>query len=314
MIPALVLTAGLATRLRPLSFVRAKAAVPVAGHPLITRILRQLRAAGVTEAVLNLHHLPHTLTRVVGDGSDLGMRVRYSWESPVLGSAGGPRQALPLLGAQTFLILNGDTLTDVDIAALIAAHRRSGALVTMAAVPNSEPHKYSGLVVAADGAFTGVATRGSSKPSYHFVGVQVAEAAAFAALHAGTPYESVAAVYPALISDQPGSVRAHVCAAECLDIGTPDDYLRTSLLVARRESGAVPRGARTRVDPTARVEDSVLWDDVDVGAGSMLRSCIVTDGARVPGDTSWTGVTLRQAIGELAPGERRIGDLAVASL
>ena len=95
MIPALVLTAGLATRLRPLSLVRAKAAVPVAGTPLVLRILRQLAAAGITDAVLNLHHLPHTLAAVVGDGSDVGVRVRYSWEMPVLGSAGGPRHALP---------------------------------------------------------------------------------------------------------------------------------------------------------------------------------------------------------------------------
>ncbi|MBF8299956.1 MAG: transferase protein [Acidobacteria bacterium] len=314
MIPALVLTAGLATRLRPLSFVRAKSAVPVAGQPLITRILRRLRAAGVSDAVLNLHHLPHTLTRIVGDGSDLDMHVRYSWEVPILGSAGGPRQALPLFGASTFLVANGDTLTDVDIAALVAAHRRSGALVTMAVAQHTDPQKYGGVVVAADGAVTDFARRGSSQASYHFVGLQVAEAAAFASLDAGTPYESVAAVYPALIGTRPGSVRAHVCSAECLDIGTPSDYLRTSLLLARREGGARLQGARARVDPTARVEDSILWDDVEVGEGSMLRGCIVLDAARVPGDTSWTGVTLRPAIGELAPGERRIGELAVASI
>src|SRR5919112_4472229 len=97
MIPALVLTAGIATRLRPLSFVRAKAALPIAGEPLVRRILRFLQAAGVADVVMNLHHLPHTLTQRVGDGSDIGIRVRYSWESPVLGSAGGPRRALPLL-------------------------------------------------------------------------------------------------------------------------------------------------------------------------------------------------------------------------
>jgi NDP-sugar pyrophosphorylase family protein len=314
MIPALVLTAGLATRLRPLSFVRAKAALPVAGVPLITRILETLGRAGVTDAVLNLHHLPHTLTRIVGDGSDLGMRVRYSWESPVLGSAGGPRQALPLLGRSTFLIMNGDTLADLDIPALVAAHRASGALVTMAAVPNREPQKYSGLMAGLEGAFIGIARRGSAEPSYHFVGVQVAEAEAFASLAAGTPHESVAALYPALIRDRPGSVRVHVCDSEFLDIGTPDDYLRTSVLVAHRERGAHAAGARSRVDPTARIEDSVLWDDVMVGAGSLLRQCIVTDGTEVPADTSWIGVTLRRADGQLAPGEKRIGDLAVASI
>src|SRR5688572_5076442 len=141
MIPALVLTAGLATRLRPLSRVRAKAALPVAGHPLVHRIIRWLSATGVRDLVLNLHHLPHTITASVGDGAGLGVRVRYSWEMPVLGSAGGPRRALPLLDTSPFLIVNGDTITDVDLVDVVETHRRSGALVTMALVPNAEPHK-----------------------------------------------------------------------------------------------------------------------------------------------------------------------------
>ena len=113
--------------------------------------------------------------------------------------------------------------------------------------------------------------------------------------------------------DRPGSVRAHVGSSEFLDIGTPDDYLRTSLLLSQREGTGAAHGAGTRVDATARVEDSVLWDDVDVGPGSMLKQCIVTDGARVPSETSWIGVTLRRADSQLAPGECRIGDLCVAS-
>src|SRR5438876_8071852 len=101
---ALVLTAGLGTRLRPLTDVRAKPAIPVAGEPLVRRIIAWLAANGVTELVLNLHHLADTLTVQVGDGSDLSARVRYSWEQPaILGSAGGPRQALAIIGAATFL-------------------------------------------------------------------------------------------------------------------------------------------------------------------------------------------------------------------
>ena len=314
MIPALILTAGLATRLRPLSLVRAKAAVPVAGRPLVSRILAQLRSGGVTDAVLNLHHLPHTITRVVGDGSDLGMRVRYSWEHPILGSAGGPRLALPLLDGPTFLIANGDTMTDADIPALVTAHRHSGALVTLAVTSNPDPQKYGGIVVGLDGAMTGFTSRGSTEMSWHFVGLQVAEARAFASLEAGTPYESVRALYPALIVAGPGSVRTHKCTAEFFDIGTPGDYLSTSRLLARREGSATLHGLRTRIDATARIEDSVLWDDVEVGARATLRACIVTDGVRVPDDTSWAGVSVRSAAGELAPDERRIGELAVGAL
>jgi NDP-sugar pyrophosphorylase family protein len=313
MVPALVLTAGLATRLRPLSLVRAKAALPVAGVPLVHRILHSLRAGGVTDAVLNLHHLPHTLTKLVGDGSSLGVRVRYSWEVPVLGSAGGPRRAAPLLGP-TFVIVNGDTLTNVDLSALVAHHRGSGALVTMAAVPNTEPAKYSGLVAGRDGAMIGVARRGSAQTSFHYVGVQVVEAKAFDSVPADTPYESVAALYPSLVAMQAGAVRVFETDAEFFDIGTPADYLETSLRIAEREGRDPVAASGARVDPAARIERTVLWDDVVVEAGTMLRECVVADGVRVPADTSWHGVTIRKADGELAAGEQRIDDLAIASL
>ena len=314
MIPALVLTAGLATRLRPLSYVRAKAALPVAGDALIRRILRQLAAAGVTDAVLNLHHKPETVAAAVGDGADLGLRVRYSWEAPVaLGSAGGPRHALQLLDSDTFLIVNGDTLTSVDIGKIIDEHRRTGAVVTMALIRNTEPEKYGGVRVDADGAITGFVPRGTPQPSCHFVGVQVARASAFASLPDNVPHESVVALYPALMASTPGSVRGFVTDATFMDIGTPADYLNTSLILAAQEGSRLV-GARARIAPNARVERSILWDDVEIGEGAFLRECIVTDGVHVPADTSWQGVTMRPASEGLAPGEKRIGNLAIGHL
>jgi mannose-1-phosphate guanylyltransferase len=316
MVPALVLTAGLATRLRPLSFVRAKAALPVAGVPLVHRILSTLAKAGITDVVLNLHHLPHTLTALVGDGADLGLRVRYSWESPVLGSAGGPRRAVPLLAGHgsTFVIVNGDTLTDVDVSALVDDHRRSGALVTIAVVPNTEPQKYSGIALDDDGNFTGVVKRGATEPSWHVIGVQVAEAEAFLSLPENVPRESIRELYPSLIAARPGAVRGFRTTAEFFDIGTPADYLSTSLMLAEREGVNLVARSGAAIEAGARVDRSILWDDVVVGEGSMLRECIVTDGVRVPADTSWHGVTIRIAAGELAPGERVIDGLAIGSL
>jgi NDP-sugar pyrophosphorylase family protein len=314
MVPALVLTAGFATRLRPLSLCRAKAALPVAGVALIHRILRWLRAARVADVVMNLHHLPHTLTSLVGDGSDLGVRVRYSWESPVLGSAGGPKRAIPLLQSSTFLIVNGDTLTDVRVEELLDDHQRSGALVTLAVVPNTQPDKYGGVLVDGRGAFAGVTRRGSREPSFHFVGVQAVQAEAFADARADVASESVGALYPALAAMRPGSVRAFSTTAEFFDIGTPADYLATSILLAERESFDLTRSVGASISPAARIERSVLWDDVVVEGGAFLRECVVTDGVRVPADTSWHGVTLRVASGDLAPGERRIEHLAVSSL
>ena len=139
------------------------------------------------------------------------------------------------------------------------------------------------------------------------------EAEAFASVPDAVPYESVAALYPALIASRPGSVRAFVTSGEFLDIGTADDYLRTSLLLAGCEGTAL-LGRGARVHGSARVEASVLWDDVEVGEGALLRQCVVTDGVRVPADTSWIGVTLRVPDGQLADGERVVEGMAVRSL
>ena len=301
MIPALVLTAGLATRLRPLSRVRAKAALPVAGRPLVERIVARLAPAGVRDLLLNLHHLPHTITAITGDGSHLGVRIRYSWESPVLGSAGGPRRALPLLAAPRFFIVNGDTLTDVDLTAVAAQHERSGALVTMAVVPNRAPERYGGVLVSPEGAVTGFTRRGAAGPSYHFIGVQVAEAAAFAAVPDGAPLESVGTLYPALMRDRPGSIRAHVSDAEFFDIGTPADYYATSMQLAARDGRLPPDGC-------------ILWDDVAIEEGARLRRCIVADGVRVPARADWSDAIVRRAEGGLEPFERGEDGLAISAL
>jgi NDP-sugar pyrophosphorylase family protein len=170
----------------------------------------------------------------------------------------------------------------------------------MALVPNTEPHKYGGVLVDDAGAVTGFTKKGSSSPSYHYIGVQVTDAEAFASVPDNTPYESVGALYPTLMAERPGSVRAFIADAEFLDIGTPADYLDTCVRVAARDGHALTDG-------------SVLWDHVVVEPGARLTRCIVTDGVRVP-PGEWTDVTLRLATGELEPFEQRIGELAVAPL
>lgn len=303
MIPALVLTAGLATRLRPLSFVRAKAALPIGNQVIVQRILQWLAGHGVADAVLNLHHLPHTITRIVGDGAPEPVRVRYSWEMPVLGSAGGPRRALALLGRPTFLIVNGDTLTNVDAGGLVDAHRRSGALVTMAVIPNTEPAKYGGVVADNRGVVTGFTKAGSTDSSFHFIGVQVVEGAAFASLPDNKPAETVKDLYPALIASRPGSIRAFMTEAEFFDIGTPRDYFDTCMKFRAKDTAPVVSG----------LDECIVWDHVHIDPQARLRRCILTDGVRVPAG-SWENLIFRRAEGDVASNEQRLDDLAVATI
>ncbi len=314
--PGLVLTAGYGTRLRPLTALRAKPAVPVAGVPLIRRILTWLAAQGVRDLVLNLHHRPETITAEVGDGAGLGLRVRYSWEQVVLGTAGGPRHALPLVDAARFWIVNGDTLTDVDLSPIARQHAQSDALVTMALVSNPRPDKYGGVRVEG-GWVTGFTAPGTPGPSYHFIGVQLAEADVFATLADHEPAESVSGVYRALLAGPARRLGAFVCDASFHDIGTPADYLRTSLALAA--GGTAPTGpfvgARSRVAPGARLTRTIVWDDVTIDGGVTLTDCIVGDGVRLP-----AGLTLERRVivpagcVEPRPGDEIAGDLLIAPL
>jgi mannose-1-phosphate guanylyltransferase len=314
---ALLLTAGLGTRLRPLTYARAKPAVPVNGDALVRRILAWLAGHGVREVVLNLHHRPETVAAVVGDGADFGVGVRYSWEQPVLGSAGGPRHALPLLtddGRERFLVVNGDTLSTVDVGALLDRHVSSGAEVTMALIPNPRPDKYGGVRLSDSGHVIGFTRAGTPGESFHFVGVQVAEARAFEALEDGVPAESVNMLYPRLIARDARSVAAFVCDASFSDIGTPRDYLDTSLALAEVE-GPRLAGRRASLDPSAEIVRTVLWDDVTVDAHARLVDCIVCDGVHVPAGASYERTAIVKADGAVpADGERIEGALLVRKI
>jgi mannose-1-phosphate guanylyltransferase len=310
----LILAAGLGTRLRPLTSVRAKAAVPVNGVPLVRRVMSWLVSEGVADLVINLHHRPASIAAVVGDGDDLGARVRYSWEHPVLGSAGGPRHALPLLvdgSAASFMIVNGDTLTDLRVGDLVDRHERSGARVTMSLIPNPRPDVYGGVRVE-DGWITGFTRRGTSEPSYHFIGVQAVQADALASLEDGVPAESVNWLYPRFIRESPRALAAFVVDAPFSDIGTPADYLQTSLDLAKLEGDRLVSSVRTDVHPSAKLHRTAVWDGVTIGENTLLEECIVCDGVQVNAGTSYRRCALVRFSGQpLAPDEHREGDLVV---
>jgi NDP-sugar pyrophosphorylase family protein len=278
--------------------VRAKAAVPLAGEPLVRRIIRYASAQGIRDFVLNLHYLPETITAQVGDGRDLGVRVRYSFESPVLGSAGGPRKALSLLPDDDFFIINGDTLTNVDLQAVAANHRETGALVTIAVIPNRFPDRYSGLVVDSTGRFHSVVAKGSRVRSYHVVGVQMAHPTAFARLPLNEPAESIGRLYQDLVKENPGHVRAFLCETEFLDVGTPADYLDACLAIGKQEGDIPQIGRRSIIDRTARLIDCVVWDDVTIGAGAVLERCVVADGAQILSGARFRNCAIIQSEGK----------------
>jgi NDP-sugar pyrophosphorylase family protein len=286
MLPALVLTAGYGRRLDPLTRLVAKPAVPLGDRSLIERVLDWLRAQDATNVVLNLHHRPATITTILGDGAHLGLSLRYSWEQPLLGSAGGPRHALPLLDADTFLIVNGDTLCDFDLAPMVAAHLDSEADVTMAVLPNPAPDHYNGILMNADQVVTGFVPRGYPDLSWHFIGVQVAHARAFAHLQDGVPSETVAGFYRDVVRASPGRIRGWRPKTTFLDVGTPRDYLNAAL--------RWPPEAGSGQTAGSRLVRSVVWRQAEIGPDVELVDCLVIGDVHVP-----AGFRARSAV--LAP-------------
>jgi mannose-1-phosphate guanylyltransferase len=318
-LPALVLTAGLGTRLDPLTRLIAKPAVPIAGRTLIERALDWLRSQGVSNVVLNLHHHPASITSVVGDGRRLGLDVRYSWEDPILGSAGGPRHALALLDADPFLIVNGDTLCDVDLAPMIDAHERNRAAVTMAVVPNPAPDHYNGIVIDAAHRVTAFVPKGSAQPTWHFVGIQIVSAGILAPLPDGVPAETVAGIYRDRVASGDRAIFAWPVTNQFVDVGTPRDYIRTALGLAGTpgtgDATSVIEGNGDLIDPTARIARSVIWPDVRISAGVVIEDSIVTSGLTVPrGFTSRRSMLLPSSVVRDGEHIERAGDIAVFPL
>jgi NDP-sugar pyrophosphorylase family protein len=271
MTPALILAAGLGTRLDPLTRLVAKPAVPLGDRSLLERILDHLRHEGVDDVVVNLHYRPETITRLVGDGATRGLRVRYSWEREILGSAGGPRRALALLDADTFFIVNGDTICDFPLAPMLAAHERSSADVTMAVVRNPAPQHYNGIRATDDGVVRGFVPKGpEAAGTWHFVGVQIADAGVFASLPDGVPAETVAGLYRAFVTTAPGRVSAYPVDAPFVDVGTPRDYLDA----ARRFPAAGPL--------MSGLADSIVWPGMEVAPGARLTRCVVACAVPTP--------------------------------
>ena len=282
--PALVLAAGLGTRLAPLTDDRAKPSLPVAGRPLIARILDRLQAARIGRVVINLHAHAESVTAIVGDGRQWNLEVRYSWEPAILGSGGGPARALPLLAHDRFLILNGDTLTDVDLHALAAAHIQSGAAATLA-VTAGDLSRYNALTASDDGALEGRVLRGQpgkdARPHWHFTGVQAVTASLFSGVSTHRPSEVLSSLYLPTAQHHPGSIRLWPTQASFHEIGTPTEYLETSLALSIGRGERLSQGERCHIDATASLTDCVLWDDVHVSAGARLSRCIVTSGVNV---------------------------------
>jgi mannose-1-phosphate guanylyltransferase len=312
-VKAMVLAAGLGTRMRPLTLLRAKPALPVMNRPLLHWTLDLLGRNGVTEVMINLHHLPSTVVEAVGDGRAFGLRVSYSREPRILGTGGGPRKVRSFFGDPPFILVNGDMVFDFDLRGLVRRHEKARARATLALRPNPDPRRYSSIRTAKDGRVRSLA--GLPRPSRGvpslFTGVHVIEPELLDRLPKG-PSDTVRDLYAHLVEEGETVLGVRV-RGRWFDIGSPSLYLASHrALLAAGFGGAkrgvlihpaaeVHRGARVSrsvigpgcvIEDGARVSGSVLWDGVKVGSGSRVRDSILASGTRVGSGAKMAGMVV----------------------
>lgn len=305
---AMVLAAGLGTRLRPLTLVRPKPVVPLLDRPLATYALEHLRRSGIEEVALNTHHLAHVMRTVLGERCSTpagDVALRYVHEPEIRGTGGGIAGMLPLMGGETFVVTNADVLYAPDLGAALAHHRRLGAIATLVVRSDPDVARWgaveiddAGRVLRIVGKPTSVARVASR--ACMFAGVHIVEPELAAHLpeigcvirQTYQPLLAAGATLGAFVDDAPwrdlGDVRAYLDTNRDLVAGRvrwpgvvpPADarWIATDAAIDERASlGAeVIVGARSRIGPH-RLERAVVWPDANV-TSDVIDAVAFADG------------------------------------
>ena len=205
----MILAAGMGKRLLPITETLPKAMVEVGGRPLIEHSVLTLARAGITDIIINLHHLGHMIRDHLGDGSSYGVNLSYSVEDPLQGSGGGILAARHLLGTGAFVALNADTIVDIDLGRVIAFHEDNRAAATLVLRKDPQMESYGLIRTGADGRVrrfldTGADGHGAGSDTgleaFMFSGVQVLGPRVFDYMPTGqAPFSITRTTYPAML-------------------------------------------------------------------------------------------------------------------
>jgi len=284
-VQAVVLVGGFGTRLRPLTLTVPKQLLPVGHVPMIERVVVHLAAAGVTDVVLSLGYQPDAFTERYPDGVCAGVPVHYAVEPEPLDTAGAIAFAARSAGVDsTFIAVNGDVLTSLDVAGVWATHRERNAAATIALTPVEDPSRFGVVPLDADGrveAFIEKPPAGTAPSNWINAGTYVLEPEVLDLVEPGRRVSIERVVFPQLVAD--GRVFGVQSEAYWVDAGTPAAYLQVhrDLLEHRYDVAVDAVDPSAEVDATATVVDSFVGPGAVVGAGARVSGSVVMEGARV---------------------------------
>ena len=280
---AIVLSAGYGTRLWPLTEDRTKPAIPILGKPLVGYVAEYLAGFGIDEIVVNLHHRPESVHRALGDGSRFGVKLHYVEEPVILGTSGALDNTRSFFESETFVVVNGKIITDIDLNAALETHRKSNALATLVLLPNARRERFS-VIETEGGRVTGFGRMpvdsGAGPEPLMFTGIHIMEPRILEYVPRGVFSDSVIDVYPKAMAN--GEIlAAHVASGKWRELSTLKRYLDISVELLKEAGRPFASGANGHIAGSATVSDSILWDNVGIGDGARVSRAVLADNVKI---------------------------------
>lgn len=305
---AMILAAGLGTRLRPLTLECAKPAVTVCGKPLILRTVERLNQQGISSFRLNLSWLPSTVRSVFEQPDSSGFDVTFSHEPIILGTAGGLKTNQDFLESDTFLMVNGDILFDFRLDEAINFHRRTNALATLILMRQTPPFQYTPVRMDKYSKITSFAHNGASREPtaeiYVFTGIHILEPGIFQYIESGVFFEIISQAYKSALGNRE-KILGFPVEGYWNDLGNPARYLEAVKDALSGRLGSLPIEAwispKASVHVSAQlsnvtldsgsivesgciIENSIIWENSIIRKGSVVKNCIVGKGTEIRGN------------------------------
>jgi mannose-1-phosphate guanylyltransferase len=285
---AVVLVGGFGTRLRPLTLATPKPLLPIGNLPLLERLMTSLAKGGVTNAVLSLGFKPEPFLEAFPANICAGVKLTYAVEDRPLDTAGAigfaAREAGIHTRGETFLVANGDVLTDLDISELVKFHRSAGAQGTIHLTPVEDPSQYGVVETQADGRvlrFVEKPSPGQSNSRNVNAGTYVFEASVLDRMPGVAPLSIERATFPEMVVDK--QLFGFATDDYWIDAGRPDTYVRANLDLSQRKHGysVVAVSTKAEIAKSATISQSMIADDCKVGENAQVLRSVLLNGAKV---------------------------------
>ena len=304
----MILSAGYGTRLWPLTEDRTKPAMPILGKPLVGYVAEYLSHFGCTDLVVNLHHRPDSVRRALGDGSQFGVRLRYVEEPEILGTSGALDNTRDLFLDETFIVINGKLITDIDLHEAMRTHRRSQAIATLVLIPNPKRERFTVIntedgFLKSFGRMPAPASSSDEPAPLMFTGIQILEPQIFKYIPRDIYSDSVTDVYPKAMAAGE-RIAVHVGAGRWFEMSTIQRYRDISLFLMAERELSFTAGSNSSISAEAQVNGAILWDNVSIGPGARVTRAILADDVTIAEDEVITDAAVVRAslvLGKEAP-------------